>query len=437
MNCRNITLPNATYVNIIGPTGPMGPQGPQGEPGEQGAQGIQGDPGPEGPAGAQGAQGIQGIQGEQGVQGPQGDPGADGAAGTNGDTYHTTSVTSLTIGTGSKTLTTVDTGLDYSIAQTVIIAYDLTHYMIGAVTSYNSISGVLVVNVTSVTGSGTYSDWSVNLDGAVGPQGPQGAQGIQGLTGATGAQGPQGVAGATGPQGPAGNTGPMGPAGPTGATGPAGPQGPQGPQGASGTIVTHGTSAPTGSATTGSIYIQDNVAIWQYTGSQWVNIFALPGTSNATITLGTTNPTLPGTLNQIFINTTTGAILWWNGSAWAVIPSTYSIGTWTNLTPITNWQHVTGAELQYRIQGNMLLLRGKIQKTSAVTLNNDNTDISLLGVVLTNKPPKSKLMQVIDEYGNQPVLCRVDTLGQITILRSAMPCYNYQFSFDNLFIELT
>ena len=256
----------------------------------------------------------------------------------------------------------------------------------------------------------------------MGAQGPIGPTGAQGLTGATGAQGIQGVAGATGPQGPAGNTGPIGPTGPTGATGPAGPQGPQGIQGASGTIVTHGTSVPSGSATTGSIYIQDNVAIWQYTGSQWINIFALPGTSNATITLGTTNPTLPGTLNQIFINTNTGQILWWNGSSWATIP---------------NWQHVTGSELQYRIQGNMLLIRGKIQKTSAVTLNNDNTDIALLGVTLTNKPPKAKLMQAIEEYGNQPVLCRIDTLGQITILRSAMPCYNYQFSFDNLFIELT
>jgi hypothetical protein len=197
-----------------------------------GATGATGATGPQGPTGATGPQGPQGIQG------PKGDTGDEG------DKYHTTSTTSLTIASsGTITLYTVDLHLDYSVAQTVIIAYDLANHMHGEVVSYNQTTGALVVALKNKTGSGTYSSWQVNLDGAVGIQGPQGDPGPTGPQGATG---PAGPTGATGPQGPTGATGPTGLTGATGATGPQGPQGIQGPTGATGATGPTGATGATG-----------------------------------------------------------------------------------------------------------------------------------------------------------------------------------------------
>ena len=81
-----------------------------------------------------------------------------------GDRYLTTSSTSNTIGTGSKTFT-VGTGLSYSSQQDVVISFDATNHMHALVTSYNSGTGALVVNVQSVTGSGTYTAWTINVGG--------------------------------------------------------------------------------------------------------------------------------------------------------------------------------------------------------------------------------------------------------------------------------
>jgi hypothetical protein len=84
-----------------------------------------------------------------------------------GDRYLTTSTTSLSIGNGTKTLT-VGTGLSYSATQDATIARtsDPTNYhMHGKVTSYNSGTGELVLDVQSHTGTGTYSAWTVNVGG--------------------------------------------------------------------------------------------------------------------------------------------------------------------------------------------------------------------------------------------------------------------------------
>lgn len=218
---------------IPGPTGATGPQGPQGPVGPQGPQGIQGVAGPQGPTGATGATGATGPQGSTGPQGPvgpTGPQGPQGVQGINGDKYATTSTTSLTLGNGLKTLT-VQAGLAYSTQQSVIVAYDNDNHMHGDVTSYNSTTGVMVVDIKNHTGAGTFAAWSVNLEGAAGIQGPQG---------------PAGATGATGPQGPAGPTGATGPQGPTGATG---AQGPQGIQGATGPQGSAGVGVPTGGST--------------------------------------------------------------------------------------------------------------------------------------------------------------------------------------------
>ena len=227
-----------SFPGMPGPPGPQGDPGPQGEVGPAGPQGVEGPVGPSGPQGPVGPQGEvgpsgpAGSEGPQGVEGPQGDPGTPGA---DGDRYQTTSSTPLLLQNGTTNLT-VETGLDYSVTQSVTIAYDIDHHMHGEVVSYDDATGALVVDVTNHSGSGTFSSWVVNLAGAVGavgpagPAGPQGEPGVQGIQGIQGIQGepgvgiegPQGPQGVEGPAGPAGAQGPEGPQGPIGATGPAG-----------------------------------------------------------------------------------------------------------------------------------------------------------------------------------------------------------------------
>jgi hypothetical protein len=83
-----------------------------------------------------------------------------------GDRYLTTSTTSNTVSNGTKTFT-VGTGLSYSSQQDVVISYDASNHMHALVTSYNSGTGVLVVDVNHHTGSGTYTAWTVNVGGMV------------------------------------------------------------------------------------------------------------------------------------------------------------------------------------------------------------------------------------------------------------------------------
>jgi hypothetical protein len=162
----------------------------------RGEQGPQGATGPQGPQGSQGPTGLTGAQGPTGATGPTGPQGPTGLNGQPGDKYHTTSNSTLTIAaSGTITAITNDLGLDYSTAQTVILAYDLSNHMHGDVVSYNQSTGALVVDLKHKSGSGTYSSWEINLQGAVGIAGPQGPTGA---TGATGPQGPQGIQGNTG-----------------------------------------------------------------------------------------------------------------------------------------------------------------------------------------------------------------------------------------------
>lgn len=83
-----------------------------------------------------------------------------------GDRYLTTSTTSLAIDNANKTLT-VGTGLSYTSQQDVIIAYDAARHMHARVTTYNSSTGVMEVDVISHTGTGTFAAWTVNVGGTV------------------------------------------------------------------------------------------------------------------------------------------------------------------------------------------------------------------------------------------------------------------------------
>lgn len=75
-------------------------------------------------------------------------------------TYSGTSSTSVAIATGSKTFAT-QTTLAIAAGSLVKIYSTANHanFMVGAVTSYSA--GSLVVNVTSVGGSGTLTDWNI------------------------------------------------------------------------------------------------------------------------------------------------------------------------------------------------------------------------------------------------------------------------------------
>ena len=81
------------------------------------------------------------------------------APGTNA-----TSTTELTIGTGSKTLA-IQIDKDLVEGMFVLISNTGTpaNYMAGQITSYNSSTGELIVNVITVGGSGTASAWTVSL----------------------------------------------------------------------------------------------------------------------------------------------------------------------------------------------------------------------------------------------------------------------------------
>ena len=88
------------------------------------------------------------------------------AANMNFNSTISASTTSLAIGTGSKSLT-VDTSKSYAVGMSVKIANDSSNWMHGTVTSYNSGTGALVVNVDLVSGSGTYTAWTVTQSGEV------------------------------------------------------------------------------------------------------------------------------------------------------------------------------------------------------------------------------------------------------------------------------
>jgi collagen type VII alpha len=253
----------AGATGIAGASGPSGATGVSGASGV-GASGISGASGYVGSDGASGvgasgiagSSGAQGASGSTGLTGATGINGATGSAGLDGDRYHTTSLTSFTIGdSGSQTITLVDSNLDYSIGQDVVIAYDGSNRQYGNVTNFNSGTNALTFDKVRAVGSGIYSSWEVNLDGAVGIQGIQGASGIQGVTGASGISGASGYVGSDGASGVQGASGVAGASG-VGADGASGAQGASGPAGADGATGTIGLTGASGT----------NNLVWGATG---------------------------------------------------------------------------------------------------------------------------------------------------------------------------
>ena len=83
--------------------------------------------------------------------------------------YAGTSTTSLTVGTGSKTMTT-QADKAFVIGQFVLVSNTATpaNYMYGQVTAYNASTGSLTVNVSASGGSGTFTAWTIGLAASAG-----------------------------------------------------------------------------------------------------------------------------------------------------------------------------------------------------------------------------------------------------------------------------
>jgi hypothetical protein len=80
----------------------------------------------------------------------------------NDTQFDTTSGNTLTIQIQTVTLT-VGTSLFYGNNENVIIANTSINFMTGTVQEYYPGNGVMTVLVTGINGSGTYSDWDVNI----------------------------------------------------------------------------------------------------------------------------------------------------------------------------------------------------------------------------------------------------------------------------------
>ena len=73
-----------------------------------------------------------------------------------------TSTSSIAVGTGALTFTTA-TGLSYAAGNNVrIVSSGSGATLLGTVTSYNSGTGSLVVNISSTIGTSTHTDWVIN-----------------------------------------------------------------------------------------------------------------------------------------------------------------------------------------------------------------------------------------------------------------------------------
>lgn len=80
-----------------------------------------------------------------------------------------TSTTSVAIGTGAKSFT-VSASKSFQPGMFIVIADTAapsTNAMVGQITSYNSGTGALVVNVLFIRGSGTKTDWIITMTGGI------------------------------------------------------------------------------------------------------------------------------------------------------------------------------------------------------------------------------------------------------------------------------
>ena len=89
---------------------------------------------------------------------------AASAPGTNA-----TSATSMAVALGTKMFTLAQTGKLFGRSNTITISAPTgDNWMSGPITAFNSATGEMTVNVTNISGSGTFAAWTVSLSGAAG-----------------------------------------------------------------------------------------------------------------------------------------------------------------------------------------------------------------------------------------------------------------------------
>jgi hypothetical protein len=121
---------------------------------------------------------------------------------------------------GNAGTLTVGTQLAYTVAQSIIVVYDANNFQECEVTAYNPATGSLSFAApTRTAGGGTYSAWSVNLDGASGGDGSSGTSGTSATAGTSGSTGTSGSSGSSGSSGTSGSSGSAGTAGTSGRNG--------------------------------------------------------------------------------------------------------------------------------------------------------------------------------------------------------------------------
>lgn len=221
--------------------------GTSGTSGTSGVSGSSGSSGATGSSGTSGSSGSAGTSGTTGSSGSSGSSGTAGSSGADGDRYRTPSYSTLDM--CDPALIIVNTGLAYSVGQTIIIAHDSSHSFEATVTSYNPSTGELAfVNPIHCVGTGTYSSWIVNLAGASGGDGSSGTSGSSGLTGSAGTSGSSGFTGSSGSSGSSGFTGSNGTSGISGTNGTNGTSGLSGSSGTSGLTGTSGHDGTSGTS---------------------------------------------------------------------------------------------------------------------------------------------------------------------------------------------
>lgn len=234
-----------------GTTGTSGSSGTSGSTGTSGSSGTTGTSGSSGTTGTSGSSGTSGTTGTSGSSGTSGTTGTSGTSGLSGDRFKTSSTTTYTLQSPGGTGTiTVEPGLAYTVAQSVIISYDAFNYVEAEVSSYDSITGALNFIVFRLEGSGTYSSWFVNIDGASGGDGSSGSSGTSGTSATAGTSGTTGTSGSSGTSGTTGTSGSSGTSGTSATDGTGGTSGTSGSSGTSGTTGTSGTSATSGTSGT-------------------------------------------------------------------------------------------------------------------------------------------------------------------------------------------
>ena len=274
-----------------GTSGTTGTSGSSGSSGTTGLDGSNGTSGTSGTTGTSGSSGTSGTTGTSGSSGTSGTTGTSGSSGLSGDRFATTSSSTYTLqAPGNSGTITVGLGLSYTVGQSIIIAYDANNHNEAEVVSYDPLTGILNFIVFRLTGSGTYSTWQVNLDGATGGDGSSGSSGTSGTSSTSGTSGTTGSSGSSGTSGTTGSSGTSGTSGTSATDGTGGTSGTSGTSSTSGSSGTSGTTGISGSSGTSGTSATDGTGGTSGTsGSSGTS--GTTGTSGTSATSGTSGTT--------------------------------------------------------------------------------------------------------------------------------------------------